>query len=75
MVRLPTHITIEKDLIEEIDTMHTTLKQRYRVSKSDIMNEIISYGIPIVKIRHKLGNEKLDEIYNVLNKMLKKEEW
>lgn len=68
MARHPIRLTIEKNLLDEIDKISTSLSVDYKVSKSDLYNEALSYGIPIIKMRHKLGNEKIDEIFNLLSK-------
>jgi len=68
MTRHPIRLTIEKNLLDEIEKISNSLSDKYQVSKSDIYNEALSYGIPIIKIRHKLGNEKIGEIFNLLIK-------
>jgi len=69
MARKPKHLYIEENLLTSIDSTLVKLEeQHYKVSDSDLINEALSYGIPLVMIRRQIGNEKFHEIFTKLTK-------
>ena len=66
MARIRKHLYVELNLINSLDKLVHELSEKYKVSFSDLLNEALSYGIPLINIRRKVGNEKLHELYNKL---------
>ena len=69
MARRPKHLYIEEKLLFSIESIIENLnEQNYQVSESDIINEALSYGIPLVRIRREVGNDKFHQIFTKLTK-------
>lgn len=68
MARIRKHIYIECNLLNALQKLEIEISDKYKVSFSDLLNEALSYGIPLIKIRREIGNEKLDKIYQKLLK-------
>lgn len=68
MGRTKKSLYIEENILSSINSLHTDLSKNYKVSESDIVNEALSYGIPLVRMRRQIGNDQFHELFKKLTK-------
>ena len=71
-MRIRKHLYIEKSILDQINCVVNEMSGRgYAVSESDIANEAWLYGIVIVNLRIKKGNQSVKKIMEEVEKCLK----
>jgi hypothetical protein len=61
-MRRRVHWTIEEKILSDIDSVFNELRNKgYHVSKSDIANESLIYGLPMSRVRRRIGNKEFDK--------------
>jgi hypothetical protein len=57
---------MSKHLVSQIEGIHSELEKKFSVTRSDLYNEILAYGLEVYRIKKQVGDQKIDDVFKLM---------
>ena len=57
---------MSKHLVSQIESIHADLEKKFSVTRSDLYNEILAYGLEVYRIKKQVGDQKIDDVFKLM---------
>jgi hypothetical protein len=61
-------ISMSKHLVSQIENIHAELEKKFSVTRSDLYNEVLAYGLEVYRIKKQVGDQKIDDVFKLMRK-------